>query len=42
MKRMEVGFAETNYSTVFIPVKLDRHHGLIIIDTGVRLIQGVV
>ena len=31
-------FIETNYSTIFIPVKLDRHLGLIVMDTGVRVI----
>jgi hypothetical protein len=40
--RTKEEFIETNYSTIFIPVKLDKHLGLIVMDTGVRLIQGVV
>ncbi len=36
--RTKEEFIETNYSTIFIPVKLDRHLGLIVMDTGVRLI----
>ncbi len=35
--RTKEEFVETNYSTIFIPVKLDRHLGLIVMDTGVRL-----